>query len=111
MLFRSSAYVTNTIIWLLRNLADERSGCSALEVFVVSEEQWSGVTCSPGLQRPSIWPVCAMWTNTAHKRLPGGTAPHLNNKATKEHYTHERDEGKGGNVLMEQTWEEKERYK
>ncbi len=50
-------------------------------------------------------------TNTAHKRLPGGATPHLNNNATKEHYTHERDEGKGGKVPMEQNWEEKESCK
>ena len=41
--------------------------------------------------------------------LPGGATPHLNKNATKERYTHESEyRGKGGNVHMEQNWEEKE---
>lgn len=63
-------------------------------------------------QKWSTWPVSAMLTNTAHKCLPGGATPHLNKNATKEHYTHETaEEGKGGNVPMEQNWEEKESCK
>ncbi len=78
---------------------------------MVSGERWNSVTCSVGLQRPSIWPQSAMLAITAHKSLPVGSTPHLNNNATKEYYTHERDERKGGNGPMEQNWEEEESCK
>ena len=41
--------------------------------------------------------------------LPGGATPHLNNNATKEHYTNESEsECKGGTVYMEQNWAEQQ---
>ena len=55
--------------------------------------------------------LCSL-TNRRDMSLPGGTTPHLNNNATKEHYTNESEcECKGGTVYMEQNWAEQEDHK
>ena len=83
--------------------------CSEFELFVVSEEQRNRSPHCVVPQMPPIWPVSAMLANNAYRRLPRGATPHLNNNATKEHYTNESEgKYKGGNVHMEQNWAEKE---